>query len=95
MKTLADLRKEKKFLSFEQEQSLVLILTNKCSLDTYRKIRDIIRNKFYSLEAPWERFEVYTDYVVYTEYVPYKGEENRSIKLSKIRANIIKQSRSL
>lgn len=85
--TLALLRKNKKFLNYEQEFGLITILTKGCRIPTKRLITEGIRNRFYSLEDRdyWKQFQVLENGI---EFMP-KKDINKEI--SGIRKDILKQ----
>lgn len=82
MSTIHDIRKAKKFLTYEQETSLIDVLTYKLQGPMKRKLRDAIRYHFISLgyREYWKEFEVKIGGVAYA------GKN-----LKKVRTDILEQ----
>jgi hypothetical protein len=58
--TIAKFRTSRKFLTGEQTESLIALLTQGCRRDLKQTIKEIISNTFYSLEDKtyWNDFKV-------------------------------------
>lgn len=69
MTTVADIRRQKKFLTPDSTYYLIRLLTKQCSNDTKQQMGSIIRNSFYSLEDNpyWDKF------ILHVEGIEYKG----------------------
>ena len=67
MSTVADIRKQKRFLSPDNTYHLIRLLTKQCNNDTKQHMGSIIRNSFYSLEDNkyWDNFILHPDGMEY------------------------------